>query len=103
VRASSQVRRGGLRLFCAPGAIIPGSGPTDLEKSDVKVLENDTEADAQISRSGVSYVEDHKHSLRNSILLSLNVQSKVGVGARMKQIYNRFKMIRGWKPKVPFV
>ncbi len=41
MRGLSQVRRGGLRLFCASRAIITGSRRSDLEKSEVKVLEND--------------------------------------------------------------
>jgi 5-methylcytosine-specific restriction endonuclease McrA len=45
------------------------------------------------------FVEEHKHSLRNSILLSLNAVDKQSVKSTMLGIYNVFKMIRGWKPK----
>ncbi len=45
------------------------------------------------------YVEEHKHSLRNSVLLSLNVTDKAGVRSKMKQLRSHFKILKGWKPK----
>jgi len=45
------------------------------------------------------YVEEHKHSLRNSILLSLNVMNKNEVRSKMKLLHSQFKMFKGWKPK----
>ena len=44
------------------------------------------------------YVEEHNHSLKNSIMLSLGAGTKGQVLSRMKDIYEQFRMIRGWCP-----
>ena len=48
------------------------------------------------------FVEEHKHSLRNSILLSLNVANKQQLSEKMDNIYSNFRMIKGWKPRYIF-
>ena len=45
------------------------------------------------------FVEEHKHSLRNSILISLDVTDKKELLNRMREIYNRFQMFTGWQPR----
>ncbi len=59
----------------------------------------DTEFFNALLSRNLLYVEEHKHSLRNSILLSLNVTDKAEVRSKMKQMHSNFKMIRGWKPE----
>jgi hypothetical protein len=48
------------------------------------------------------FTEEHKHSLRNSILLSMNVDNKPQVGAKMEQIYRLFEHLKGWEPHQVF-
>lgn len=45
------------------------------------------------------FTEEHKHSLRNSILISLGVQNTKEVSSRMFKIEMLFNQIKGWKPK----
>jgi 5-methylcytosine-specific restriction endonuclease McrA len=45
------------------------------------------------------FTEEHKHSLRNSILISLGVLNSKQVGSRMIQIELLFSRLNGWKPK----
>jgi 5-methylcytosine-specific restriction endonuclease McrA len=51
----------------------------------------------------VLYLEEHKHSLRNSVLISLDVSNKLELIAKMAEIYKKFEIIKGWKPKEIFV
>lgn len=45
------------------------------------------------------FTEEHKHSLRNSILISLGVKSSKQVSSRMFKIEMLFNQLNGWKPK----
>ncbi len=48
------------------------------------------------------FSEEHNHSLRNSILISMHVQNKLQVGKKMEQIYKLFEHLTGWEPKHEF-
>ncbi len=52
----------------------------------------------KLLKRNVLFVEEHNHSLRNSILLSLNARNKAAVTERMKAIFKHFDFIKGWKP-----
>lgn len=45
------------------------------------------------------FVEEHKHSLKNSILLSLNAPNKATVVQQMKRLCKPFEIFNGWKPR----
>ncbi|GEA49276.1 hypothetical protein VIN01S_00800 [Vibrio inusitatus NBRC 102082] len=46
----------------------------------------------------VLFFEEHKHSLKNAIQLSLNANSKEAIIGQMKKIYSIFEPLAGWKP-----
>lgn len=46
------------------------------------------------------FVEEHKHSLKNSILLSLAVNNSAELTKRMQLLWNKFQYIKGWAPKI---
>ena len=48
------------------------------------------------------FTEEHRHSLRNTILLSLNVKSATQVEKRMHQFQPYLNIFNGWKPKLIF-
>ena len=52
------------------------------------------------------FFEEHRHSLKNSILLSLNLNpsnsNAQGIVKRMRHIYNYFSVLVPWKPKEIF-
>jgi len=54
----------------------------------------------QLFRRNVYFTKEHKHSMRFSVLKSLDVLSVPEMIKRMKDIYNPFKFIRGWTPNV---
>jgi hypothetical protein len=56
----------------------------------------------KLKNRNVLYIEEHKHSLKNSILISLRVANKTELIARMIEIYKRFEIIKGWKPSELF-
>jgi hypothetical protein len=101
VRASSQVRRGGLGLFCASRTIIPGSGRGDPEKCDVMVLESDTRADPQISRSGVSDVPEADAQRVVIFLDRLVLKTSGGKPVFCKYVYCPRKNGLSLNPPVP--
>lgn len=45
------------------------------------------------------FVEEHKHSLKNSILLSLNSSSKATVLQQMQRLFKPFEIFNGWRPR----
>jgi 5-methylcytosine-specific restriction endonuclease McrA len=45
------------------------------------------------------FTEEHRHSLKNSILISMGALNSGEVESRMLKIYNLFYQISGWKPK----
>ncbi|UJF17014.1 HNH endonuclease [Vibrio sp. SS-MA-C1-2] len=47
----------------------------------------------------VLFFEEHKHSLKNSISLSLQITTKAGIKKRMQAIYNEFESESKWQPK----
>lgn len=52
----------------------------------------------RLKERNVLFVEEHKHSLRNSILSSLSASTSKEVGARMGNIFKYFEMFKGWEP-----
>ncbi|KMV30376.1 hypothetical protein AB733_11930 [Photobacterium swingsii] len=50
----------------------------------------------------ILFFEEHKHSLKNSICLSLRVQTKLQIVNKMNTIYKHFKPIKGWQPKYTY-
>jgi len=45
------------------------------------------------------FIEEHRHSLKNSILLSLSANSAIEVEAIMKSVLNKFSLFDSWEPK----
>lgn len=45
------------------------------------------------------FVEEHKHSLRNSMLLSLNSPNKAVVLKKMEVLRKPFEIFNGWQPR----
>lgn len=45
------------------------------------------------------FAEEHRHSLKNSILISLNAKNSQDINIRMTNLNNLFSLINGWKPK----
>ncbi len=54
----------------------------------------------QLKRRNLYFTEEHKHSLKNSILLSLNAETSLQVGLGMDSIYKSFEMLNGWQPEI---
>lgn len=50
----------------------------------------------------VLFFEEHKHSLKNAISLSLNAKTKLAVVSRMHNVYHYFKPFAGWRPAITF-
>lgn len=46
----------------------------------------------------VLFFEEHKHSLRNAISLSLNAKTKADIVSKMQTVYDVFKPLSGWRP-----
>ncbi len=45
------------------------------------------------------FTEEHKHSLKNSILLSLEVKNAFELTSKMNLLYKSSEVLNGWKPK----
>ena len=56
----------------------------------------------KLKKRNLLYVEEHRHSLKNSILMSLGASDKVDVGVKMDELYKSFSCIKGWSPKETF-
>lgn len=56
----------------------------------------------EIINRNVLFTEEHRHSLKNSILLSLKSTNHIDVKQKMYNLFNNFNMIEGWKPKLIF-
>ena len=56
----------------------------------------------KLKKRNILYVEEHRHSLKNSILHSLGTTSKEGVGKRMDMVYKYFSFLKGWLPEESF-
>ena len=54
----------------------------------------------EIINRNVLFTEEHRHSLKNSILLSLNANNHIDVKQKMYNLFDNFNMIEGWKPKL---
>ncbi|RYY47497.1 MAG: hypothetical protein EOO06_12390 [Chitinophagaceae bacterium] len=54
----------------------------------------------KLHRRNLLFVEEHRHSLKNSILISLAAQDPDGVTARMQGLYEKFRYLKGWKPPI---
>jgi hypothetical protein len=57
----------------------------------------------QLLGRNVLFFEEHRHSLKNSICLSLGVNTKNGIIAKMKNVYKHFEVVKGWKPERIFL
>ncbi|WP_196582716.1 HNH endonuclease domain-containing protein [Aliivibrio fischeri] len=53
-------------------------------------------------KRNILFFEEHKHSLKNAISLSLGAKSKKDILTRMVQIYKQFQPLRAWKPEYIF-
>lgn len=53
----------------------------------------------KLKKRNILYVEEHKHSLKNSILSSLDAKDKKGVSKKMDSLYKYFSHLKGWEPK----
>ena len=47
----------------------------------------------------VLFTQEHRHSLKNTILLSLGVSTSEQVESKMYSFYTYFEILNGWKPK----
>ncbi|MEZ9874673.1 HNH endonuclease [Vibrio breoganii] len=47
----------------------------------------------------ILFFEEHRHSLKNAICLSLNATTKQAIRNRMDSIYFYFKPLAGWRPE----
>jgi hypothetical protein len=45
------------------------------------------------------FTEEHKHSLKNSVLISLGVKNAIELTSKMNLFYKATDIINGWKPK----
>lgn len=50
----------------------------------------------------ILFFEEHKHSLKNAISLSLNAKNKVEITSRMHSIYHMFEPLSDWSPSYIF-
>ncbi|WP_318465081.1 HNH endonuclease [Photobacterium leiognathi] len=50
----------------------------------------------------ILFFEEHKHSLKNAISLSLNAKNKLEIISRMQNVYHYFKPLAGWQPAITF-
>lgn len=50
----------------------------------------------------VLFTEEHRHSLKNSILMSLSAINHIDVERRIAAIFEKFHMIEGWNPKINY-
>lgn len=48
------------------------------------------------------FIEEHRHSLRNSILLSLSANNGIEVESTMKTVLNKFSLFDKWEPKIKY-
>ena len=48
----------------------------------------------------ILFTQEHRHSLKNSILLSLNASDYNDVHKKMLKLFSYFDKIVGWKPKI---
>jgi hypothetical protein len=78
VVACQECNRGGLGKFDSPASI---------------------EYFQKLLTRNLLFVEEQRHSLKNSILLSMSALNAKEVDDRMQMMYNLFKQIAGWKPK----
>jgi hypothetical protein len=60
----------------------------------------DTYYQQEIIKRNILLTEEHRHSLKNSILLSLNAKNHNEVQVKMLSLFSHFDMIKGWKPKL---
>jgi 5-methylcytosine-specific restriction endonuclease McrA len=54
----------------------------------------------EIINRNVLFTEEHRHSPKNSILLSLNAQNHTEVEKKMLLLFSNFNVIEGWKPLI---
>jgi 5-methylcytosine-specific restriction endonuclease McrA len=54
----------------------------------------------EIINRNVLFTEEHRHSLKNSILLSLKSTNHIDVKQKMYNLFKNYNMIEGWKPKL---
>lgn len=54
----------------------------------------------EILNRNLLFTEEHRHSLKNSILMSLNAKNHNEVQKKMISLFNRINLTEGWKPKL---
>jgi len=53
----------------------------------------------KLLRRNLFFTEEHKHSLKNSVLLSLGVKTTFELTSKMNLLYKNTEIVVGWKPK----
>ena len=53
----------------------------------------------KLLKRNLYFTEEHKHSLKNSILLSLGVNNTFELTLKMNLLYKNTEVLKGWKPK----
>jgi hypothetical protein len=56
----------------------------------------------KIIKRNVLFTEEHRHSLKNSILLSLGVSNHKEVEIKMWDLLKKYAIIEGWKPPLKY-
>lgn len=56
----------------------------------------------KILNRNLLFIEEHRHSLKNSILLSLSANNSIEVETTMKSILNKFNLLDSWEPKIKY-
>jgi hypothetical protein len=51
----------------------------------------------------ILFTEEHRHSLKNSILITMHCENAADVEKRMHFISNQFRFIKGWEAKVQYL
>jgi 5-methylcytosine-specific restriction endonuclease McrA len=56
----------------------------------------------KIINRNLLFTEEHRHSLKNTILISLNAQNHNEVELKMRAIFNNFNKFEEWKPLIVY-
>ena len=65
-----------------------------------RIPSNDYEI--KIINRNILFTEEHRHSLKNSILLSLNAKNHIEVKSKMNSIFENFKIFEKWRPSANY-
>jgi CRISPR/Cas system Type II protein with McrA/HNH and RuvC-like nuclease domain len=53
----------------------------------------------KLLKRNLYFTEEHKHSLKNSVLISLGVKTSFELTSKMNLLYKNTEILVGWKPK----